>query len=148
MIEVICAVGNIGREVRVFLCLDMMVAHDVSEPVRPSLGLWVCCWVQLEGCAWLRLAFVAELESTDQIWTCFITFPQCSTSVGSQSFTRTNKYFRCYSHILSLYKLYLKPSGSTTHGLPERKCVSLFLSVFIVVWYESIKKLNKANIFR
>lgn len=45
-----CAAGNIGTEVRVFLCLGMMVAHDVSEPVKPSLSPGVCA-VQLEGCA-------------------------------------------------------------------------------------------------
>ncbi len=50
LIEVICAAGNIGREVCFFLCLGMMVAHDVSEPVRPSLSPGVCA-VQLEGCA-------------------------------------------------------------------------------------------------
>lgn len=49
LIIVICAAGNIGREVCVFLCLDMMVAHDASVPVRPSLT--VCARVQLEGCA-------------------------------------------------------------------------------------------------
>lgn len=37
LIEGICAPGNIGREACVALCLDIKVAHDVSEPVRPPL---------------------------------------------------------------------------------------------------------------
>lgn len=37
LITVICAAGNIGREVCVFLWLNMMVAHDASVPDRPPL---------------------------------------------------------------------------------------------------------------
>lgn len=104
--------------------------------------------VQLEGCAWLRLAWVTELESTDQIWTCFITFPQCSTSVRSQSFTRTNKYFGSYSHILSYISFTWNPVATTykieNYSLGYK---GLNLCDNIVLWYESTKKLNEANIF-
>lgn len=37
LIEGICAPRNVGREACVVLCLDMKVAHDVSQPVRPPL---------------------------------------------------------------------------------------------------------------
>lgn len=117
-----------------------MVDHNVSEPVRPSLSFGGFYAVQLEGCAWLGLA---ELESTDQIWTCFITFSQCSTSVRSQSFTRTNKYFGCYSHILSLCKLCSKPcSNNTWSGR-----VMVYVSFSWMMWINKTN-LNQTNVQR
>lgn len=47
LIEVMCADGNVGREARVLLCLDMMVARDVSKPVRASSNPGVCAGVQI-----------------------------------------------------------------------------------------------------
>lgn len=104
------ALGSIGREACVFPLLEherrtWCVRTSKTSPQCLSLcsAAWGMCVTETGRAGVHRL----------QIWTCFIAFPQCSTSVRLPSLTCTSKCFGCYWHILALYKPYPNPVAAT-----------------------------------
>lgn len=110
LIEIICAAVNTGREVYVLLCLDMdmMVAHDVSEPVRPSLSLGSLCSAASGMCV-TEIGIGNTTVSSQTIFG-LVLLPSLSVKhlLDHNRSHTANKCAGCYSHILSLHKLYPK----------------------------------------